>query len=209
MAYSKSIKSAIQIYLDEKQVTYLFDERTGSFHFQCPLSSCLKKTDIVIQVKENSYLIFASVEHRVHKDNLSAMAEFICRYNYKSPNSALILNYIDQSICFRNAVICDPDQPPTNRIIDDSISVLESLLTVHGGMIKKAIFNNNELEDAMYTARIRITGEAWDWLMTQYIPSRAIKERIVQALETYQYASNMPIDLPKCVELCSPILHKE
>ena len=149
--YSKSIADSIREFLENDGWRFSFDDDKGTFHFGLNLSGSLKKTNYLINVKEDRYLVYAISPIGAAEDDdamMANMAEFICRANYGLIDGNFELDVRDGEIRFKSFVNCDGVMPST-EIIKESIYCPAAMFERYSMGITGIIFGGLNAKEAI------------------------------------------------------------
>ncbi len=132
--FSKDIANIVNVYLKEDGWDFSFNEQHGMFRFGLRLGSVIKTINYCIDIKEDSYIVYAVSPIGLDcKDEklMSSMAEFICRANYGLKNGNFELDMSDGEIRYKSYVDCAGIMP-TSEIVKDSIICPASMFECYG-----------------------------------------------------------------------------
>lgn len=144
--YSKEIAEAIKKTLDDIDFKYSFEEvldgRKGGFTFGCGVNCKLKSVKYIIDVRSNSYIVYAISPingDTDDKDGMAALADFICRVNYGLPAGNFELDLDDGEVRFKYYVKC-PNLKPDNDIVMESVICPMIMFERYGNGLVNVIF---------------------------------------------------------------------
>ncbi len=149
--YSKSIADAVKNFLAEDGWRYEFDEEQGVFRFNLTINSLIKKIAYIIEIRNSEYTVLAVSPigaDSSSKENMAAMAEFVCRANYGLRNGCFELDMRDGEIRYRCYVDCYGIMP-TKDMIHGSIQCPAIMFERYGAGIIEVIFGMSEPRDAV------------------------------------------------------------
>lgn len=121
--YSREIANAVNQFLVDDDWKFSFDEERGLFKFGISLKSKLKSVDYIIDIKEQSYLVYTVSPIGATADNreeMATMAEFLNRANYGLRNGNFELDMDDGEIRYKCFVDCE-NRIPSKDIVENSI----------------------------------------------------------------------------------------
>ncbi len=149
--YSYEIVEAINNFLNEDDWHFSFDEERGLFRFNLSLKGKIQKVNYVIDVKDDSFIVYAISPLGANHDdpeNLTAMAEFVCRANYGLRNGNFELDMRDGEVRYKCFVDCD-GIIPDSAVIRNSIYMPAAMFDRYGEGIVSVIFGMATAEDAV------------------------------------------------------------
>ena len=152
MAYSKSIRSAIERVMDACNIKREFIEEKGAFHFgfDCEIKN-IKSLNLFIVVGENHFSTFCTIPLKADyedQDALRAMAECICRANYGLTFGHFNLDARDGEIQYQVSVNCAGIDEPSDDMIQRAIFLPIAMFNRYGGGIVDVMFGGATPEDA-------------------------------------------------------------
>jgi hypothetical protein len=149
--YSESIANAINNFLVEDDWHFSFDDQCGIFKFELRMKGNVKKINYVIDVQEDSYLVYAFSPIGADPEDekiMSSMAEFACRANYGLKNGNFEIGMEDGEIRFKSFVDCEGTMP-TLEVLKNSIYCPAAMYARYGMAILDIIFKNSTAKEAI------------------------------------------------------------
>lgn len=120
MSYSKEICRAIKKFLDEDDWHYEVDEKNEVITTGLNLSNKLKSSRIVIDLRDDKYLVYFSISLNTEEKERPEMLDLLNRINYGLMFGCFEMDLKDGEVRFRYAVDCD-GTVPTSAIIKHSL----------------------------------------------------------------------------------------
>ena len=153
--YSKAAAEAIKGALAETKVTYSFNEIEGGsrgvFLAVIALNGRLQKTKYIIDVKNDSYIVYAVLPINADasdKRKMLNLADFICRLNHRLAAGNFELDMDDGQVRFKYYVNCS-DSVPTRGILTESLVLPKVMLEHYGdGLLNVIISGADAKEEA-------------------------------------------------------------
>lgn len=142
MAYSHSIKNAIQAYLEQENWKYSFDEEDAVFRVRIRMDGKLKRCDISAYVYDDHYLVYGEIAIGAVTDNIEAVAEYLHRVNCRTKYGSFEFDYEDGSVQFKVFTDCgdDCDCIPSMSIIERSIQMPAFMFEEYGDGLLSVVF---------------------------------------------------------------------
>lgn len=119
--YSEEVFNAIRRFLDKKHLHYTASEIMGLIQLDLPTGSMIRRVDLRINVKNDSYTVRAlssvSADPKDAK-SMARLAEFLTRVNYRLRNGNFEMDYRDGELAFKCYVDCHGGVPVEEAIYD-------------------------------------------------------------------------------------------
>lgn len=135
--YSKEVFNAIRRFLDKKHLYYHASEILGLIQLDLPTDSMIRRVDLRINVKNDSYIVRAlssvSADPKDAK-SMARLAEYLTRVNYRLRNGNFEMDYRDGELAFKCYVDCHGGVP-VQEAIDDSIFCPPAMFHQYGNGI--------------------------------------------------------------------------
>lgn len=135
--YSKEVFHAIRRFLDKKHLYYHASEILGLIQLDLPTDSMIRRVDLRINVKNDSYTVRAlssvSADPKDAK-SMARLAEYLTRVNYRLRNGNFEMDYRDGELAFKCYVDCHGGVP-VQEAIDDSIFCPPAMFHQYGNGI--------------------------------------------------------------------------
>ena len=148
--FSPKIAEAIENFLKEDDWKFAFDSDRGFFKFGVNLQSKLKSVNYIVDVKETAYVVYAISPIGATPDNrdeMLAMADFICRANYGLRNGNFELDMNDGEIRYKCFVNCE-DIELSKSVIEESIYCPPLMFERYAQGIIGIVFANMDPKEA-------------------------------------------------------------
>lgn len=149
--YSKSIAEAITTFLTEDDWNFHFDENTGIFKFNLGPLGEIRTINYTVLVREDSYSVYATLPLGADIDNeqqLSSMAEFICRANYGLKSGCFEFDMRDGEIGYKHFTDCE-EITPAQAMIFNSIYRPAVMFDTYGKGIIDILFKDMSAKEAI------------------------------------------------------------
>lgn len=151
--YSKAAAEAIKGALAETKVTYSFNEIEGGsrgvFLAAIALNGRLQKTKYIIDVKNDSYIVYAVLPINADasdKRKMLNLADFICRLNHRLAAGNFELDMDDGQVRFKYYVNCS-DSVPTRGILTESLVLPKVMLEHYSDGLLNVIINGADAKE--------------------------------------------------------------
>lgn len=141
--YSVKICNLIKEFLSIDDWHYSFDDRRGTFQFGLNLTSKIKSIKYLVDVDEDSYIVYAYCPIGAEIDDtdmMHRMSDFICRVNYGLKNGDFEFDMRDGEIRYKTFVDCD-GVLPSIEMIKTSIYCPAIMFERYGSGIVDIIFS--------------------------------------------------------------------
>ena len=112
--YSVKISNLIKEFLSMDDWHYSFDDRNGTFQFGLNISTRIKNIKYLVDVDEDSFIVYAYCPIGVDTDNteiMHRMSDFVCRANYGLKNGNFELDMRDGEIRYKCYADCENTLP--------------------------------------------------------------------------------------------------
>lgn len=149
--YSKSIAEAINTFLTEDNWNFRFNENNGIFEFNLGPLGEIRTINFTVLVREDDYSVYATLPLGAAIDNkqqLSSMAEFICRANYGLKSGCFEFDMRDGEIGYKHFTDCE-EITPTQAMIANSIYRPAAMFDTYGKGILDILFKDMSAEEAI------------------------------------------------------------
>ena len=138
MSYSKAIANAIVDFLRDDDWHFEFNEEREIIRCGVNLKCKLKSTRLVIDLRDDKYLVFANVPLNTDEENRAEMARLLNMINYTMIFGNFEMDESDGEVRFRFAVDCD-DCLPSREVVKDSILIPALMVEKYGDAIAKVL----------------------------------------------------------------------
>lgn len=159
--YSKEVFNAIRRFLDKKHLHYTASEILGLIELDLPTGSMIRRVDLRINVKNDSYTVRAlsSVSADPMEAKIMArLAEYLTRVNYRLRNGNFEMDYRDGELAFKCYVDCHGGVP-VQEAIDDSIFFPPAMFHQYGNGILQVMFSGIDPTQALEDCEARLKEE--------------------------------------------------
>lgn len=150
MSYSRAIARCITDYLDADDWNYQLDEQKELIRMNLTLNNKMKKVHIVIDLRDDKYLVFMSyplyAEHE-DKEQMMQMSDLLTRINYSLMFGCFEMDHRDGEVRFRLAVDCE-DSLPSREIVKNSIMRAAATCNRYGNAIVQVMMGVATGEEA-------------------------------------------------------------
>ncbi len=149
--YSVKICNLIKEFLSTDDWHYSYDDRSGTFQFGLNLTSKIKNIKYLVDVDEDSFIVYAYCPIGADVDNIEMMhrmSDFICRANYGLKNGNFELDMRDGEIRYKCYADCEKIDPSI-EIIRTCIYCPAIMFERYGTGIAEIVFNNSTSQDAI------------------------------------------------------------
>ena len=149
--YSKEIAEAIRHFLVEDDWHFTFEEDRGIFRFDMGLNGKLKTLRYIMDVQEDSYLVYGISPVGADSEDLEQMlemAEFITRANYGLKDGGFEMDWRDGEIRYRIYVDCD-GQLPGEKVIRNSLYYLAFTFDRYASGLVDVVFSGVDAKTAV------------------------------------------------------------
>ena len=148
MSYSRKIYKVITDFLDADDWNYTFDADKELIRTGVKLNNKLQNTRLLIDLRDDKYLVFATMNLRVEESARQEMANLLTRINYQLIFGCFEMDFSDGEVRFRMAVDCD-DCLPSQAVVKDSIIIPEMMMEKYGDAILMVLMGFSNAENAM------------------------------------------------------------
>ncbi len=129
--YSKHLAGVLKKYLDSISYDYDFCEEKGVFSFRAKSGGGIKSIFFKIEVKKNSYKIFASPKNiRIENDDMCTKAEYKHKKDGLSRTSRFEMNKGDKTVMCIQDVRCK-DIIPDSEFIGEGFADIFYFISEH------------------------------------------------------------------------------
>lgn len=159
--YSEEVFNAIRRFLDKKHLYYHASEILGLIQLDLPTGSMIRRVDLRINVKNDSYTVRAlsSVSADPMEAKIMArLAEYLTRVNYRLRNGNFEMDYRDGELAFKCYVDCHGGVP-VEEAIDDSIFCPPAMFHQYGNGILQVMFSGIDPTQALEDCEARLKEE--------------------------------------------------
>ena len=149
--YSEEIADVIRGFLVDDDWKFDFDEEKGVFRFRVAIDSKLKHLRYFINVRDNSYIVYAvSPIEADSKDVglMKEMADFICRANYGIRNGNFEFDMTDGEVRYKIFVDCNAITP-SEEIVKSSIIIPSVMFDRYAPGMLDIMFKEAKAEEAI------------------------------------------------------------
>ncbi len=147
MSYSKAIYNAITGFLDDDDWKYSFDEERELIRAGVSLKNKLQSTRLLIDLRDDKYLVFATINLNCDEDARAEMAALLTRINYTLIFGCFEMDFSDGEVRFRFSVDCD-GAIPSRAVVQDSIVMPALMMEKYGNAILKVMMGFSDAESA-------------------------------------------------------------
>lgn len=159
--YSEEVFHAIRRFLDKKHLHYTASEIMGLIQLDLPTGSMIRRVDLRINVKNDSYTVRAlssvSADPKDAK-SMARLAEYLTRVNYRLRNGNFEMDYRDGELAFKCYVDCHGGVP-VQEAIDDSIFCPPAMFHQYGNGILQVMFSGVDPAQALEDCEARLKEE--------------------------------------------------
>lgn len=149
--YSSRIAEAINSYLESRDYTYAFNEKSGVFNFGFRIDGRLRNLEYQISIRRTNYVVYASSSINADiedKKMMSEMAQFVCWANYGLRRGNFELDMSDGEIRYKDYVDCE-DRRVTFQMVRNSILIPAMMFERYSPGILDIIFMGSNAEEAI------------------------------------------------------------
>lgn len=147
MSYSKAIARVITDFLDSDDWNYTLDEAKELIRMNLNINNKMKKVSIMIDLRDDKYLIFMTYPLGADKDDQPEMCTLINRINYTLMFGCFEMDARDGEIRFRVAVDCD-NLLPSREVVKHSIYRSAATCQKYGNAFVQVIMGMASAEEA-------------------------------------------------------------
>ena len=148
MSYSRDIYKAIVDFLDADDWNYTFDSDKELIRTGVKLKNKLQNTRLLIDLRDDKYLVFATINLNVDESVREQMACLLTRINYKLIFGCFEMDFSDGEVRFRISVNCDGCLP-SRSVVQDSIIIPAMMMEKYGDAILMVMMGFADAETAM------------------------------------------------------------
>ena len=152
MSYSRAIARCITDYLDADDWNYQLDEQKELIRMNLTLNNKMKKVSIIIDLRDDKYLVFMSYPLGADEEDRAAMADLLNRINYTLMFGCFEMDTRDGEVRFRLAIDCE-DSLPSREIVKNSIMRPASSCQKYGNAIVQVIMGMATAEEAFNSVK--------------------------------------------------------
>ena len=179
--YSVKICNLIKEFLSVDDWHYSFDDRRGTFQFGLNLTSKIKNIKYLVDVDEDSYIIYAYCPIGADADDVDMMhrmSDFICRANYGLKNGNFEFDMRDGEIRYKCYTNCEKIVPSV-EVIRASIYCPAIMFERYGTGIVEIIFNNATSQNAIIKSESKIEKNRGDGaILASNVEAEAVLEKL-------------------------------
>ena len=146
-----SVVGAIKDFFEKGDMQYKYNEEKQLFRSGVDMQSALGNIDLIISVKENSYVVYAVMNSKAEKNLYNQVAEFLHRANYGMLNGNFEFDYSDGEIRYKTYVNCDGIHPSSN-VVADSILLPIIIFERYGKHLLNVMLGNGSPEEEIEKA---------------------------------------------------------
>jgi len=139
MAYSQDIYNRIVAFLHDDDWKFEFDEEREVIKMGVSLKCKLKNTRVLIDLREDKYIAYATVPLNADDDCKAEMTRLLNRINWSMMFGNFEMDERDGEIRFRMPVNCKCDGMPSRDVIRDSIIIPVLMVQKYGDAIVKVL----------------------------------------------------------------------
>lgn len=147
MSYSVEICDAIMDFLREDNWKFRFDEEREIIITGISLKSKLKKADVVIDLRDDKYLVYLISPLDVGEPERPEMRSLLNRINYSLSYGCFVMDEEDGEVRFRYSVNCC-DQIPSKAVIRHSLYFPAMAMNKYGDAIVQVLMACGTGEEA-------------------------------------------------------------
>lgn len=182
--YSVKLTNLIKEFLSMDDWHYSFDDRNGTFQFRLNISAKIKNIKYLVEVDEDSFLVYAYCPIGADTHNtemMHQMSDFVCRANYGLKNGNFELDMRDGEIRYKCYTNCE-NVLPSIEVVRTSIYCPAVMFERYGTGIAEIIFNDSTAQVAIDKSEGRIRSNA-----NSEVPqaSRAEAEAVLEKLAAH------------------------
>ena len=154
MSYSMSIRRAIERFLTADDWRYTVNEEKELIRMGVNINSKLKETTLIIDLRDEFYIVYATINVEADDECREAGAEFLTRANYGMRWGNFELDMNDGEIRYKVLVDCgdDCDCLPTNSVIKNSIYIPAQMMQKYGNALLAVMYGFKTPKEAVEEA---------------------------------------------------------
>lgn len=152
MSYSRAIARCITDYLDADDWNYQLDEQKELIRMNLTLNNKMKKVSIIIDLRDDKYLVFMSYPLGADKEDRVTMSDLLNRINYTLMFGCFEMDNSDGEVRFRLAVDCE-DSLPSREIVKNSIMRAAASCQKYGNAIVQVVMGMATAEEAFNSTK--------------------------------------------------------
>lgn len=151
MTYSKQLKDCIQNYFEKDEWHYTFDEQRRSFKAGINLDVKLNRCDIIVEIKEDYYLVYGMIALNADTACMNAVSEYLHRVNYGLKFGSFEFDLRDGEIRYKMYVDCGDncDCIPSESVIQRSLEIPALMFEKYGDGLLGIMFGNLTPKEAI------------------------------------------------------------
>lgn len=147
MSYSKAIARVITDFLDDDDWNYTLDEEKEIIRMNLNIKSKMKKVSIMVDLRDDKYLLFMTYPLSCDKEDQVEMASLINMVNYSLMFGCFEMDTRDGEIRFRMSVDCD-NLLPSREVVKHSIYRAAASCQKYGNAFVQVIMGMATAEEA-------------------------------------------------------------
>ena len=155
MSYSRAIARCITDFLDADDWNYQLDDQKELIRMNLTLNNKMKKVHIVIDLRDDKYLVFMSYPlgaEKNDKEQMMEMCDLLTRINYTLMFGCFEMDHNDGEVRFRLAVDCE-DSLPSREIVKNSIMRAAATCQRYGNAVVQVIMGVATGEEAFESTK--------------------------------------------------------
>ena len=154
MAYSYCIREAVEDFLREDDWRYQADDEKELIRMGVNLKSKLKECKLIVDLREEFYLVYATINIQADEESRLRVAEYLSRANYGLRWGNFDLDMRDGEVRYKILVDCgdDCDCMPTKSVIERSIYFPASMMEKYGDGLLAVMYGFMSPEEACQQA---------------------------------------------------------
>lgn len=147
MSSLTEIKTAIEAYLRDDEWHYTLDKENNVIRCGVNLNNRLQECKIIIDIREDKYLVYGLINLNCDEPNKDQMAKLISMINYGLIFGNFELDYSDGEVRYKTATNCK-NNIPSKEIIEDSIMIPAFMFNRFGNAIIEVMFGIKDAQEA-------------------------------------------------------------
>ena len=158
----EEIIDAVRDWLDNDDWHYDFDAERTMIKTGINLKSKIKSSRILIDIKENSYIVYLISPINGDKENPAEIIKYLTMANYGLINGNFEFDVRDGEIRYKTFVNCEGLESLSEEVIRDSVYVGCAMMDRYGDGIASLAFGYSDAETEIKKAEERLNSRAAD-----------------------------------------------
>ena len=154
VTYSMSIRQAVENFFKQDDWNYTFLADKQCLKAGVNLNCKLKETQLMIRLKEEYYIVYATISVNADEDSRQQVAEYLTRANYGLKWGNFEMDMRDGEIRYKILVDCGDncDCLPSFSVIKNSIYLAAQMMQKYGDGLLAVMYGFQTLEEAIEKA---------------------------------------------------------